>query len=90
MVRMNHLMPALQNTGYVHYNFDLCTICVFHIWSSQKNCNRIVPYFGGRYLDTDPNLSQYWDFWGTIIDVHIDEKPNKMGTMKNPRKGYCA
>ena len=41
---------------------------------------RLVPDFGGRSLDTDPNFGQYRHFCGTIIDVHTDRKPNKMGS----------
>ena len=32
---------------------------------------QFVPYFGGRSLDTDPDLGQYWPFCGTIINLLI-------------------
>ena len=40
----------------------------------------LVPDFGGRSLDTDPNFGQYRYFCGTIIDVCTDRNLNKMGT----------
>ena len=41
--------------------------------------NRLVPYFGGRSLDTDPDFAQYRHFYGAIIDVHTDRNPPKVG-----------
>ena len=38
---------------------------------------QLVPDFGGKSLDTDPNFSQYWHFCGTIIDVTSDRNPYK-------------
>ena len=30
-------------------------------------------------MDTGPDFPRYWHFCGTIIDVHTDAKPYKMG-----------
>ena len=41
--------------------------------------SRLVPYFGGWSLDMDPNFGRYWNFCGTIINVHTDRNPYKRG-----------
>ena len=38
---------------------------------------RLVPDFGGRSLDMDPDFGQYWLFCSTIIDVTTDRHPYK-------------
>ena len=55
------------------------------VWAIWLAWLRLVPDFGGQYLDMDPNSSQYWHFCGTINDVTYDRNPYKMGTTHHMR-----
>ena len=46
----------------------------------------IVPDFGDRSLDMDPNFFRYRYSCGTIINVHTYIHPNKIGTKHYLRK----
>ena len=46
----------------------------------------IVPDFGGRSLDTDPNFGQYRHFCSTIINICTHINPNKTGTQNYLRQ----
>ena len=48
-----------------------------------------VPDFGGQSLDTDPDFSQYWHFYGTFIDVCTGENPYKGVPMPSSDKDTC-
>ena len=54
-------------------NYQLC----LKEKNSRRYHIRLVPDFGGRSLDTDPNFVRYRKFCGIIIDIHTDRNPYK-------------
>ena len=75
-------------TDVIRYrqNIDSCTgmnpqgITMTMIPESNSARKWLVPYLGGQFLDTDPDFGRYMHFCGTIIDIHIDRNPYKVGT----------
>ena len=75
-------MVTFKYQTFISFRIEI-TFCYIKKWKMMFiifSNTWLVPDFGDLSLDTDPNFSRYWHFYGIIIKVRTDINLYKRGT----------